>query len=72
MLYGILMFSFHPACVRAAFGLRHIPSPYRKLYCLAMPILTMRGVMSSRKILFRLGVAATSMFITVLLMPTLS
>ncbi|MGQ9651411.1 MAG: hypothetical protein ACUVXJ_14985 [Phycisphaerae bacterium] len=72
VIYGALMLVFHPGCVETAFRLQHMPSPYRKIYCLAMIILVVRGLISSQKILFWLGVVAALMFVTVLLMPTLS
>ncbi|MDM8007268.1 MAG: hypothetical protein QUV05_14105 [Phycisphaerae bacterium] len=72
VIYGALMLMFHPGCVGTAFRLRHMPSPYRNIYCFAMIVLVVRGLISSEKILFWLGVVAALMFITALLMPTLS
>jgi hypothetical protein len=72
VIYGALMLLFHPAFVEDVFGLRHMFSPYRKVYCVAMILLVLRGLVSSQKALFWLGVVAALMFGTVLLLPTLS
>ncbi len=72
VIYGALMLFFHPACAAGTFGLRHVSSPYRNVYCVAMILLVLRGLFSSQKPLFWLGVVAALMFATVLLLPTLS
>ncbi len=71
VIYAGLILFFHPACAEEAFGLRRMPSSYRNIYCIAMTALVVRGLISSEKILFWLGVVAALMLATVLVLPTL-